>query len=77
MHAIEFEAFTQKGILKIPKEHSDWYDIAVRVILLPDSAPEPEIAKNRPSEEEIKAFFATKKLKLHGYKFDREEANAR
>jgi hypothetical protein len=77
MNAIEFKTFAQNGILKIPDEYVGWYNKTLRVILLPEATEAESTAKKFPSAEEIKAFFAAKKLDLRNYKFDREEANAR
>ncbi len=76
MNAIEFNAFAQDGMLKIPSEHVDWYNKSLRVILLAEPIENAE--KPALSAKEIQAFFASnKRLDLRDYQFDREEANVR
>jgi len=74
MNAIEFNAFAQDGMLKIPSEHVDWYNKSLRVILLAEPIENTE--KHALSAKEIQAFFASKRLDLRNYQFNREEANA-
>ncbi|EIJ44132.1 hypothetical protein BegalDRAFT_3313 [Beggiatoa alba B18LD] len=75
MNAIEFETVAENGVLKIPDEYQEWYNQSLKVILLTQTLK--NTVKKSPSKEEIQAFFASKQLNLQGYKFDREEANAR
>jgi len=74
MNAIEFKAFAQDGMLRIPSEHIDWYNKSLRVILSVEPIENTE--KPAISAKEIQAFFASKWLDLRDYQFNREEANA-
>jgi hypothetical protein len=71
MQAVEFETRVENGFIPIPYQYRDTFSDKVKVIIL---------AEEKASEEPKKQ----KKKKLHyigidmtGYKFDREEANAR
>lgn len=75
MNTLEFETVTQDGVIKIPREYGEWYNKSLRVILLAEPIEKTE--DSPISAKEIRAFFASKRLDLRDYQFDREEANAR
>jgi len=72
MQAIEFETSAQDDLIKIPENYKDWYNQSFKVILIAT-----EEKTECSTEEEIRRFYASRKLHLGDYKFDREEANAR
>jgi hypothetical protein len=75
MQAIEFTTASQNGIIKIPQGYKDWLSKSVRVILLSDA--EGEISRQEADQTELRRFFDQFTADLTGYRFDREEANAR
>ena len=74
MQAIEFIGKEKKGIIKIPKEYHGKLKKDFRVIILIDTELSGTI-----SEFPHKKFKRLSKVrvKTRGFKFDREEANAR
>lgn len=70
MEAIEFIAKAEKGSIKIPKQYQEQLHDQFRVIILQEtSAPK----KKTPGKRKLSA----PKIKTKGYKFSRDEANAR
>ncbi|QTA80628.1 Uncharacterized protein dnl_29390 [Desulfonema limicola] len=75
MQAIEFESKSYKGVIEIPIIHKDWYDRAVKVILLRKT--ESEISDEDTDKLELMRFFDRFNADLTGYQFDRDDANER
>lgn len=71
MHAIEFVANAQDGMIKIPKEYQKQLGDEFRVIILQD-ALSSEVKKNRR-----KRTFDAVRITTKDIEFDREEANER
>ncbi len=70
MEAIEFIAKSEKGSIKIPKEYQAQLQDQFRVIILQEaSTAQKHIHKKRT--------LSAAKLKTKGFKFNRDEANAR
>lgn len=67
MRAVEFTSQPHDNVVDLPPELRDWNGRRVRVILLMDESGKP------PSEPSFRAAA----LKTRGFRFDREEANAR
>lgn len=71
MEAIEFIAKAKKGSIKIPKQYQEQLNAQFRVIILQEaSAPEKKASRK-------KRTLSAPKIKTKGFKFSREEANAR
>jgi hypothetical protein len=71
MEAIEFIATAQKGNIKIPKQYQEQLNDQFRVIILQEAvAPEKKGPRKRRTLNAVR-------IKTKGFKFDREEANAR
>lgn len=71
MKAIEFKAKAQKGTIKIPKQYQEQLDTEFRVIILQETPAQ----KKKSSKKKIS--LGAPKIKTKGFKFSREEANAR
>jgi hypothetical protein len=73
MEAIEFKTILKNGAVIIPPEYSaQWEGKPIRVIVLED------LGKSTQSIEPLqKSPFKAISLQTQGFKFDREEANAR
>jgi len=71
MEAIEFVATAEKGSIKIPKEYQGQLQDQFRVIILQELSAAPKKATRK------KRTLSAAKLKTKGFKFDRDEANAR
>ncbi len=70
MEAIEFIAKAEKGSIKIPKQYQEQLNDQFRVIILQEvSAPK--------KEAQVKRKLSAPKIKTKGFKFNRDEANAR
>lgn len=70
MQAIEFIAKAQKGSIKVPKEYQEQLQDQFRVIILQDAiVPKKSTSKKRT--------LNAVKIKTKGFKFNRDEANAR
>jgi hypothetical protein len=70
MQAIEFKTTIHNGIVTIPSQYSPaWEGKAIRIIVLEDIA--------QPIEPPQKIQFNAISLNTQGFKFNREEANAR
>jgi len=75
MEAYEFYATPENGTIKIPEQYRTFIKSGVKVILL----------KQKPSNEAAQKIDALRKsdlllapsMKTNGWKFNREEANAR
>ncbi len=75
MQAIEFMTATQDGIIQIPSAYKDWFGKSVRVILLSDINAE---SFNEESDNtKLQSFFDRFNADLTGFKFSREEVQAR
>lgn len=73
MQAIEFKTILQNGTVTVPPEYaSQWEGKTIRVLVLDDSEPVAESVE--PSKT---SPFQAISLKTQGFKFNREEANAR
>lgn len=71
MEAIEFKAKAEKGSIKIPKQYQEQLHGQFRVIILQEtSVPEKKASRK-------KRTLSAPKIKTKGFKFSREEANAR
>lgn len=72
MQAIEFKTTLHNGIVTIPPEYSaQWEGKTIRVIVLDEAN---DLA---PSVEPQTSVFRAVSLNTQGFKFNREEANAR
>lgn len=70
MQAIEFKTTIHNGIVTIPLQYSPaWEGKAIRIIVLEDIA--------QAIEQPKKIQFNAISLNTQGFKFNREEANAR
>lgn len=70
MQAIEFIAKIEKGSIKVPKEYQEQLQDQFRVIILQEAiASKKSIGKKRT--------LNAVKIKTKGFKFNRDEANAR
>ena len=67
MQAIEFNATVENGVIPIPNQYRDSVSDNVRVIILSDTNAD------KPKKKKIYSIG----IDMTGYKFDREEANAR
>jgi len=73
MEAIEFKTILQNGTVTIPPEYyAQWEGKTIRVLLLEDSDP-----LALPIAQPPTPFFKAISLDTQGFKFNREEANAR
>jgi hypothetical protein len=70
MEAIEFVAKAEKGSIKIPKEYQNQLQNQFRVIILQDASTTQKSTRK-------KRTLGAAKLKTKGFKFNRDEANAR
>jgi|SaaInl8_200m_RNA_FD_contig_123_13583_length_756_multi_3_in_0_out_2_2 hypothetical protein len=73
MQTIQFESKSYNGIIGIPKDHRDWYDRTLKVILLKKNG---QVVRDT-DKAEIMRFVDRFNADLTGYKFDRDEANER
>lgn len=71
MEAIEFTTEAKDGVIKIPKKYQAQLQDTFRVIILQESSSE---TKKVPRSKRV---LRAVKIKTKGFKFDREEANAR
>lgn len=71
MEAIEFVASAEKGSIKIPKEYQGQLQDQFRVIILQELSA---VAKKTTRK---KRSLGEPKIKTKGFKFNRNEANAR
>ena len=67
MQTVEFNATIENGMIPIPSQYRDSVSDNVRVIILSDTNA------NKPKKKKIHSIG----IDMTGYKFDREEANAR
>ena len=74
MQAIEFEADTENGIVRIPETYKNWYNRNIKVILLYEA--QAKKASDASDKQELMNFFNRFDADLSGYRFDRDEANA-
>jgi len=73
MQAIEFKTILQNGTVTLPPEYaSQWEGKTIRVLVLDDSEPVEESVQPNQTLP-----FQAISLKTKGFKFNREEANAR
>jgi len=73
MQAIEFKTILQNGTVTVPPEYaSQWEGKTIRVLVLDDS----EQLKESAEPPQTSPFQAIS-LQTQGFKFNREEANAR
>jgi hypothetical protein len=70
MRAIEFDAKVENGFIPIPYQYRDTFTDKVKVIILAE-----EKASEEPKKQKKKIYSIG--IDMTGYKFDREEANAR
>ena len=71
MQAIEFVAKAQKGNIKIPKEYQGQLQDQFRVIIL------QEVSTSERKASRKKRILNSVQIKTKGFKFNRNEANAR
>ena len=67
MSAYQFNAVIEDGIIRVPDEYADRLTSNVRVLVMPDNKKVADKA----------SLFPNLHLDTRGYKFDRDEANAR
>ena len=67
MSAYQFNAVIEEGIIRVPEEYADRLTSKVRVLVMPASKEVVDKA----------SLFPNLHLDTRGYKFDRDEANAR
>jgi len=75
MEAYEFYATPENGTILIPEQYRKKITTGVKVILLEQSSRSSEQRKAKPSRKSDLLLPPT--AKTNGWKFDREEANAR
>ena len=66
MHAIEFRSIPHDNVVNIPAEFQEWNGRQVRIIMLDEEAP-----------QRAEKSFQAASLRTRGFRFDRDEANAR
>jgi hypothetical protein len=71
MRTIEFCSLVEGDIIRIPAQFREVSGAAVRVIIMPRDEPAPKQKRLGPED------FTELKIPTKGWKFDREEANAR
>ncbi len=71
MQAIEFETFSEDGIIKIPDKYRSFISKPLKVILLRVDEPE------KTGPDKIDEFFDGININLSRFNFDRDEANER
>ena len=71
MQAIEFVAKAEKGTIKIPKEYQGQLQDQFRVIILQETVTTQKKASRK------KRTLTAVQIKTKGFKFNRDEANAR
>jgi hypothetical protein len=71
MKAIEFTTKAKNGVIEIPKEYLEQLQDQFRVIILQEV---PEVGKKAVHK---KRTLSAAKIKTKGFKFNRDEANAR
>lgn len=71
MKAIEFTAKAEGGTIKIPKKYLNQLHTKFRVIIL------HEAPTDKKAQKKSKRELTTLEIKTKGFKFNREEANAR
>jgi len=69
MQAVEFETKIENGVIPIPFQYRNDFSDNVKVILLSEDKVE-----KKPREKKKIHYIG---IDMTGYKFDREEANAR
>ncbi|MDD5391023.1 MAG: hypothetical protein PHD37_16930 [Gallionellaceae bacterium] len=69
MQAVEFNSTAHDNIVELPPELRAWNGRQVRVILLAEEG-------NAPADAGVRSFTALS-LKTQGFRFNRDEANAR
>lgn len=67
MQAVEFKSKPHDNVVDLPPDLHDWNGRQVRVILLTEEGVEPA----------VEPTFRAISLKTRGFRFDRDEANAR
>ena len=67
MSAYQFNAVIEGGIIRVPEEYAGRLTSKVRVLVIPDNKKVTDKA----------SLFPNLHLDTRGYKFDRNEANAR
>jgi len=67
MSAYQFSAVIEEGIIRVPEEYAGRLTSNVRVFVMPDNKKVTDKA----------SLFPDLRLDTRGYKFDRDEANAR
>ncbi|REJ44175.1 MAG: hypothetical protein DWQ54_01100 [Microcystis flos-aquae TF09] len=73
MEAIEFRTVIHDGQVSVPPRYSSrWEGKMIRVIVLDDSEIVPD-----SSQKTEKTMFEAISLNTRGFRFDRDEANAR
>jgi hypothetical protein len=70
MQAVEFETRVENGFIPIPYQYRDTFSDKVKVIILAE-----EKTFEEPIKQKKKIYSIG--IDMTGYKFDREEANAR
>ena len=71
MQAVEFNATVENGVIPIPNQYRDTFSDNVKVIVRTEEKfPQDSINKKKKKIHYIG-------IDMTGYKFDREEANAR
>lgn len=70
MQAIEFIAKSEKGSIKVPKEYQEQLQDQFRVIILQEAVAPKKSANKKRTLNAVK-------IKTKGFKFNRDEANAR
>jgi hypothetical protein len=70
MQTVEFETRVENGFIPIPYQYRDTFTDKVKVIILAE-----EKASEEPKKKKKKIYSIG--IDMTGYKFDREEANAR
>ena len=71
MKAIEFITKAKNGVIKIPKEYKEQLQDEFRVIILQELPAEEKKISGK------KRTLSAAKIKTKGFKFNRDEANAR
>ena len=73
MHAVEFQAVIEDGIVRIPKEYKDLQDkTEVRFLIIYD-----DNSKYRANIEKKEKKMSAISIDTIGFKFDRDEAHER
>jgi hypothetical protein len=77
MKAIQFEAVVENNTIRIPEQYTGEIPSAVKVTLAPATESKIKYGALSKAGALPEGYFSAIKIDTRGFKFDREEANAR